>query len=535
MKPGRFIDPATAAAVGFGWLCDALKPVSPYGEATFAALEPFAPGRERDAYERAARIGRIAAAFDAAQLDEAREIARRVADAGPAIARASMGDVLEDANFLELQRFFDACERLDALTAPCDDLPRALSAPLRDCAGTLERGRAGSSGFYLDDAFDPSLAQARSMYARAQAEYEAVRGRASAVVASALGREISPPEFIVMRADLNGPLPAGVRVVRETPTYLLCELDADEDVLAALRRRDEAAAALAGAEMSVRLRISQTIRAHAAALDRAMQAFGEADVLIAAARFARSRQCTLPEIVEEGPFAFEGGRFIPLALELELQGRAFTPISVQLDGVAVLTGPNMGGKSVALRTCGFIALCAAFGLPVPAARARIPLFREIAWLGIGSDDETGGGLLSSFAREVVRLRDLLARRNGRRLILLDEFARTTTPREGKALLVAVIERLDAEGACGLAATHLGGVARAAAARHYAVRGLRGIPKRPAAANLDATLETLAASMDYTLEEVGGDGVREADAIALASLLGIDAAVIDAAYRAMEPQ
>ena len=165
--------------------------------------------------------------------------------------------------------------------------------------------------------------------------------------------------------------------------------------------------------------------------------------------------------------------------------------------------------------------------------AQVCLFDEIVWLGIGTDDDEPGGLLSSFAREVVRLRDVLADNVRPRLILLDEFARTTTPREGRALLIAVIERLQAERACGLAATHLSGVAEAAHVRHYAVRGLRGIPERPAINNLAAALETLAASMDYTLEEVTGERPREADAIALASLLGIDEGVIAAARRAME--
>jgi hypothetical protein len=97
----------------------------------------------------------------------------------------------------------------------------------------------------------------------------------------------------------------------------------------------------------------------------------------------------------------------------------------------------------------------------------------------------------------------------------------------------VLERLRADGTGGLAATHLGGVAEAAGTRHYAVRGLRGIPQRPVTENLAEALETLAASMDYTLEEVTGERAREADAIALASLLGIDDAVIAAAHRALE--
>src|SRR5581483_331796 len=113
-------------------------------------------------------------------------------------------------------------------------------------------------------------------------------------------------------------------------------------------------------------------------------------------------------IVAERSVRFTNARYLPLQYELETQGRRYEAISLELSDAAVLTGPNMGGKSVALRTCGFIALLAAFGIPVPAERAECAIFDEIAWLGIGAQEELGG-LLSSFAREVVRLNELLAR------------------------------------------------------------------------------------------------------------------------------
>ena len=118
--------------------------------------------------------------------------------------------------------------------------------------------------------------------------------------------------------------------------------------------------------------------------------------------------------------------------------------------------------------------------------------------------------MSSFAREVLALKELLTSDAVRLLVLADEFARTTNPREGKALVVALLERLRARGACGLAATHLEGVAEAAGARHFAVRGLREIPAGPAP-EVDAALAALAGSMDYRLSEVTGDATARADA------------------------
>jgi DNA mismatch repair ATPase MutS len=233
----------------------------------------------------------------------------------------------------------------------------------------------------------------------------------------------------------------------------------------------------------------------------------------------------------EARLAFAQARFLPLESELDAAGRRFVPIDLELHDTAVLTGPNMGGKSVTLQTCGFVALCAVFGLPVPAASARTALFDQIAWVGLGRESQIGG-LLSSFAREVLELKAILARGAARLLILADEFARTTTPHEGRALLIALLARLRDLGACGLLATHLAGIARAASVRHFAVRGLRGIPRHPPTNDVGQALEALADAMDYTIAEVPGDELPRGDAIALTALLGIDREFVDAAYRAL---
>ena len=130
------------------------------------------------------------------------------------------------------------------------------------------------------------------------------------------------------------------------------------------------------------------------------------------------------------------------------------------------------------------------------------------------------------------LKEILERFAPRLLIFVDEFARTTTPHEGKALVVALTERLRQSNACALIATHLQGVAAAAGVAHFAVRGLKGIRTPPAARDLKDALDALAASMDYTIAEVGGDDASHADAIALAELLGLDSEFVEAACRAL---
>ncbi len=111
------------------------------------------------------------------------------------------------------------------------------------------------------------------------------------------------------------------------------------------------------------------------------------------------------------------------------------------------------------------------------------------------------------------------------LVLIDEFARTTTPHEGRALLVALVRGLRRRRRLSLIATHLAGIAGAAGVRHFAVRGLRCMPRMRTSDDLDAALAALAESMDYTVEEVREEQPPQGDAIALARLLGLDDDVI----------
>jgi DNA mismatch repair protein MutS2 len=529
VKYADLLDPTTASALQIAWLDAAIEPVSEMGRRAAAELRPYPPGEEAAAQSRAEHVAATSAQFYAERVHAMRDALRTSPDPLPAVSRATMGDVLEDAHLLELLRFFDALARIDALTG--EALAPFVNEAVRPIADLLETGRAGKFGFYLSDDLDPQLAAFRAHAERAQAEYDSARGRLAQRVASALGRdEISGGEFIVMR-DAISELPPSVRIVREAPTYYLCELELDESALDALRRRDTAVQAVASAEEAVRARVSAAIRERGAALDALIARAGEFDVLLAHAHFTQQYSCVPAQISERAELVFTEARYLPLAEQLETQGRAYEPISIELSDVGVLTGPNMGGKSVALRTCGFIAALAAFGLPVPASQARTALFDEIAWVGIGGQEELGG-LLSSFAREVVRLKDVLARPAQRALLLIDEFARTTTPHEGKALLVGVVRGLRRRKRLAFIATHLAGIAAAAGVRHFAVRGLREVPKTPPGGDLDAALAALAESMDYAVVEVADGAERQADAVALAQLLGLDDDVVQEAKQAL---
>ncbi|MGA7247389.1 MAG: hypothetical protein WBW89_06495, partial [Candidatus Cybelea sp.] len=228
MKQSGLLDDASANVLGLEWLIAAIAPVSPYGERLFAELHPFANGEGGQAEARARTIAQLAARLEDDLLETVRAVLRDLPDAAGAIARASMGDVLDDPHFLELRRFCATIGRIDELLEGLYR-PGISNAAIRAVGAALEIGTRKKVDFYLDDGFDPQLAVARDRLRREQAELDASRGRESERAVRELGREeISGEQFIVMRDELRAALPAGIRVVREAPTYLLCALEYGE-------------------------------------------------------------------------------------------------------------------------------------------------------------------------------------------------------------------------------------------------------------------------------------------------------------------
>jgi hypothetical protein len=526
-------DAHTAERIGVAWLRLALAPASDFGRRTADAAPRFGPGDEAAARARCAQIVALAASLDARRVGSIRAAERRAPDPAPIVSRARVGDPLGDVDFFELGRFVDAldatADEWHAAGGSAADAPPRL-ASLRSL---LAPGRGGGATFHLGDAFGAPLAAARADYAAAAAAFDRERERLVAVLAPQLGFAPDGEEFIVMRDAFAQPLP-GTRVVRETPTYWALALVHDGAANAAAVQRDAALAQLGAAEDAVRRDLAESVARDGAAILAAAQALGELDVTLARVKFTQRWGGCVPDF-DGARFAFEAASYVPLRERLESAGLPYTPLSLDLRGAAVLSGPNMGGKSAALATCGFIALCCAHGVPPPATSATLPLLGAVAWIG-GDNAADREQLLSSFGGEVVRARDALANPARPELFLVDEFARTTGPREGRALLVALVEALAARGAHALVATHFDRIADDAGVPHYAIAGLgeRSLDAAPAR-DVRAALDIVMRAMDYRIVEVTGSGTTASDALALAGLLGLDPAVVARATELFRPR
>src|SRR6266566_2538275 len=209
-------------------------------------------------------------------------------------------------------------------------------------------------------------------------------------------------------------------------------------------------------------------------LRAAAETIAELDGIFARARFAREFDAATPEFAEGNELRLDAARHPVLEDKFRREDRAIVPITLALGGinrsavaenvdpdrvgvtqefdrVLVISGPNTGGKTVALKTVGMAALAAQSGIPVAAGRAVLPLFDRIL-VDIG-DEQSIAADLSTFSAHVLNLKSMLAAATPRSLVLVDEMGTGTAPEEGAALAVALLEEFRAKGSTVLATTH----------------------------------------------------------------------------------
>ena len=210
--------------------------------------------------------------------------------------------------------------------------------------------------------------------------------------------------------------------------------------------------------------LTAKVRAAREDIGGTVEALADLDLILARGRLADRWGATEPRLDPCGTLRLWGARH-PLLLESRRRRRAETaaeevvPIDVPLTATApvlVVTGPNAGGKTVALKTVGLLALMAQAGLHIPASPdSALPVFCGI-YADIG-DEQSIAQDLSTFSAHISRLITVLAAADRRSLVLLDEIGAGTDPGEGAALGNAILDALASRGVQVVATTHLDGI------------------------------------------------------------------------------
>ena len=376
----------------------------------------------------------------------------------------TIGAVVEGAELVTLIPLLDAAGRLAgygrSITPDAPELGRALGAlpsigPLRDRL----RHALDDDGTLRDEA-SPALRRLRARLrelrrdlvkrlegffqqpgadALFQERYVTVRhGRyVLPVLAGAKGR---------MRGIVHDRSQSGATIFVEPESVV-----EDNNELVDLARDEDAEI------LRVLAALTDAVREALPELARLVDGIGEADLIFARAELAERMEATEPAVGETRVVEVGEARHpLLLAQGWKLPGRTVVPVDLLLDAerpLLVITGPNAGGKTVALKTLGLLAMMAQAGLHVPAREgARLPrLSRLFAIIG---DDQSVAENLSTFSAFVKALREVLEGVDAESLVLLDELGAGTDPDDGAALAQAVLEELAAHGCLCVASTHL---------------------------------------------------------------------------------
>jgi DNA mismatch repair protein MutS2 len=178
------------------------------------------------------------------------------------------------------------------------------------------------------------------------------------------------------------------------------------------------------------------------------------DGIFARGRFAREFDAALPEFSAGGELRLESARHPVLEDKLKRERRAIVPMTLSLnrqERLLVISGPNTGGKTVALKTTGLAALAAQCAIPVAAQRAVLPLFDRVL-VDIG-DEQSIAADLSTFSAHMLNLKSILETATAQSLVLVDEMGTGTAPEEGAALAVALLDEFRSNECMVMATTH----------------------------------------------------------------------------------
>ena len=449
-------------------------------------------------------------------------------DVTPLVESAARGGQLLPAEIQAVAVCLRSAHHIRKHLAPlATQVPRLASvargiADLSALIQAIER-TIGPRGEVLDSASPPL----RGLRHAVRETHDRLLERLQRTLASAMGQGIAQESIITERdgryvipikAESRGHLRGVVHDLSSSGATVFVEpLDA-VDLGNAWR---EARADEAHEIERVLRRLSDAIGAESGPIRAAVAALGEIDFAFAKARLAEELDAGLPqEGADQGWLVEAPAEFRLQTARHPLLSGEVVPIALAIGGESrgmLVTGPNTGGKTVALKTVGLLALMAQAGLPVPAeVGSQFPVYGSV-FADIG-DEQSIAQSLSTFSSHMRNIIQIVNEAGPETLVLLDELGAGTDPAEGTALGRAVLQHLLDVGATVVATTHHGELKLFAAETAGMIN-----------ASVEFDPETLAPT--YRLA-VGLPG--RSNAIAIAERLGMPAPLLRAARMGFAP-
>jgi DNA mismatch repair protein MutS2 len=463
--------PGALRALEFDRVIEALTSLAltPLGEARLAALEPMTDARRVDAALGATTEGvSLLGEHPAFPLRAPSDFAQTVS------ALAVADRPLEPLRLLGLADVLDSVAEVRTLIRRLPRQQFAALGALADAVASFER-ETGDVRHAIDGAGDvvdhasPELRQIRDRIRKQRTRLRGtlesyVRGRDTArylqdlVVTDRNGRYV-----LVVKSEHRHSIPGIVHASSASGQSLYLEplstVELNNEIVALAEREAEEV-------HRILLALTDAFRARALDVRRTLDAAAELDVIQAKARFAGLCRASAPTLSTDGRLELRAARH-PLLIPSVLARIADdderrvsresepTPVDVLVippTRVLLVTGPNTGGKTVALKSAGLLALMAQAGLHIPAeAGSSVPIFQSV-FADIG-DEQSIAANLSTFSWHVTNIAAMDRALRTPALVLLDEVGAGTDPTEGGALGMAVIDHFRQRGAIVIATTH----------------------------------------------------------------------------------
>ncbi len=448
----------------------------------------------------------------------------------PQAEKASRGGILDPNELLDIQTTLECARDLKYSIGKLDEsLPLLADAvsviePLTRIIDDIKRSINQRSE--VTDQASPALGAIRR---EVRTLHDRLYQRLEEILASASTRGIAQEPIITLRdgryvipvkADMRGQIKGVVHDVSGSGATVWMEPLA---VVELANRWREAQIEEEHEIERVLRRLSGDIGAHADAVITNVDVLARIDLALAKVRLGD--EIDAPELPYEGedqPWIVEAPAQLHL-LEARhpLLRRPVVPTTITAGGayrVLLITGPNTGGKTVALKTAGLLSLMAQAGLPVPADRgSRVPVFSQV-FADIG-DEQSIEQSLSTFSSHMTHIIRILGEADARSLVLLDELAAGTDPAEGAALARSVLLRLLGLGALTIATTHHGELKAFA-------HGTDGVMN----ASVEFNVETLSPTYHLTIGLPG-----RSNALEIAQRLGMPREIIEGARDSIAPE
>jgi DNA mismatch repair protein MutS2 len=369
-------------------------------------------------------------------------------------ALAVEGRALEAARLLALATFLDSVDEAKAAIRRSPGSFVVLEAATGGAASfkaetAQVREKIDESGEVVDGA-SPELRSIRDRLRKQRTRLRGtlesyLRGKDTAkylqdqVVTERNGRYV-----LVVKAEHRQSIPGIVHGASTSGASLFLEplstVEINNDIVALEEQESEEV-------RKILLALSNTFRARAVDLARTIDAATDLDVLQARARFSESIDGIEPALSNDGAFELQAARHPLVKNAVPVTVKVIPPATCLL-----VTGPNTGGKTVALKTAGLLSMMAQAGLRVPAAHgSRVPVFRSV-FADIG-DEQSIDANLSTFSGHIANIAGMDRTLHTPALVLLDEVGSGTDPIEGGALGVAVVDHFRRRGATVIATSH----------------------------------------------------------------------------------